>query len=156
MGVWETLHRLLGHLLRFRLQSFLLAIALLLDVAYDIFLPLSLKFLIDQAIEPQDTQAFTLIITALGIAFLIATVSAISRDYLYGLLGANVLHDVRVRLFRGSATATGARSPYSLLGRGATYGEASHAFNGAEAAGYCKVYAMESALSERARSEGDS
>lgn len=99
MGVWETLHRLLGHLLRFRLQSFLLAIALLLDVAYDIFLPLSLKFLIDQAIEPQDTQAFTLIITALGIAFLIATVSAISRDYLYGLLGANVLHDVRVRLF---------------------------------------------------------
>ena len=70
-------------------------------------------------------------------------------------LQSRVTGDVRVRLYRGSATATGARSPYSLLGRGATYGEASHAFNGIEAAGYCKVYAMESALSERARSDGD-
>lgn len=99
MGVWETLRHLLGHLMRFRLQSFLLCVALLLDVAYDIILPLSLKFLIDAAIEPQDTQAFYWIITGLSIAFLVATASAISRDYLYGWLGANVLHDVRVRLF---------------------------------------------------------
>ena len=100
MGVWETLRRLMGHLLHFRLQSFLLAIALLLDVAYDIFLPLSLMFLIDWAITPQDTQAFFWILGGLVIAFLISTVSAISRDYLYGWLGANVLHGVRLRLFR--------------------------------------------------------
>lgn len=100
MGVWETLQRLMGHLLHFRLQSFLLAIALLLDVAYDIFLPLSLMFLIDWAIAPQDTTAFFWILGGLVAAFLISTVSAISRDYLYGWLGANVLHGVRLRLFR--------------------------------------------------------
>ncbi len=99
LGVWDTLGCLLRHLMHFRLQSTLLAIALLLDVAYYIFLPLSLKFLIDRAITPQDVQAFYWIIGFLGVAFLIATASAISRDYLYGWLGANVLHSVRLRLF---------------------------------------------------------
>lgn len=58
--------------------------------------------------------------------------------------------EVRVKLFKGSAYAVAARSPHSMLGLGATYGEGSKAFNGAEAAGYCKVYAMESALSQKA------
>lgn len=65
-------------------------------------------------------------------------------------LQQRVSGEVRVRLFKGTAHAVGARSPYSLLGRGATYGEVARSFNGEEAAGYCKVYAMESALSAQA------
>lgn len=58
--------------------------------------------------------------------------------------------EVRVKLFKGSAFAVAARSPHSMLGLGATYGEGSTAFTGTEAAGFCTVYAMESALSSAA------
>ena len=61
--------------------------------------------------------------------------------------------EVRVKLFKGSVLAVAARSPHSMLGLGATYGEGSTAFTGAEAAGFCKVYAMESALSSAAGQE---
>jgi argininosuccinate synthase len=65
-------------------------------------------------------------------------------------LQGRVTGEVRLRLFKGVATAVGARSAHSLLGRGATYGEQARAFTGAEAAGFCKVYGMESALSAAA------
>ena len=58
--------------------------------------------------------------------------------------------DVRLKLFKGSVMAIAARSPHSMLGLGATYGEGATAFSGDEAAGFCKVYAMESSLSAAA------
>jgi argininosuccinate synthase len=58
--------------------------------------------------------------------------------------------EVRVKLFKGSVLAVAARSTHSMLGLGATYGEGSTAFSGDEAAGFCKVYSMESALSAKA------
>ena len=61
--------------------------------------------------------------------------------------------EVRLKVFKGHIYVAGARSEHSLLGRGATYGEQAKAFSGAEAAGFCAVYAMESALS-MAASEG--
>ena len=64
-------------------------------------------------------------------------------------LQQRVSGDVRVKLYRGSAQAVAAQSPYSLLGLGATYGEGATAFTGVEAAGFCQVYAMESALSAK-------
>jgi argininosuccinate synthase len=63
-----------------------------------------------------------------------------------------VTGEVKVRLYRGNVTAVAARSPFSLLGLGATYGEGATAFTGEEAAGFCQVYAMESALSAKAAS----
>lgn len=65
-------------------------------------------------------------------------------------LQTRVTGEVKVRLYRGNVTAVAARSPFSLLGLGATYGEGATAFTGEEAAGFCQVYAMESALSARA------
>ena len=65
-------------------------------------------------------------------------------------LQQRVSGEVRVKLYKGSAFAVAARSSHSMLGLGATYGEGSKAFSGDEAAGYCKVYAMESALSQKA------
>lgn len=58
--------------------------------------------------------------------------------------------EVRIRLMEGQVQAIAAKSPYSLLGLGATYGEMAKMFSGEDAAGYCKVYAMESALSMQA------
>jgi argininosuccinate synthase len=62
-------------------------------------------------------------------------------------LQQRVSGEVRVHIFKGNISISGARSSASLLGRGAKYGEVARAFSGEEAAGYCKVYAMESALS---------
>ena len=67
-----------------------------------------------------------------------------------GSLQSRVSGDVRVKLYKGSARAVAARSQHSMLGLGATYGEGATAFNGDEAAGFCKVYAMESSLSAAA------
>jgi ATP-binding cassette subfamily B protein len=100
MGIWATLRELVGQLARFRLQSALLVGALLVDVAYDTFLPLCLKFVIDYAIVPKNFQAFSWILASLIAAFVVATASAIGRDYLYGWLGAHVLHDLRLQLFQ--------------------------------------------------------
>ena len=100
MGVGATLRNLLGQFVRFPLQSALLVIALLVDVAYDTFLPLCLMYVIDYAIVPKNLHAFFLIMGSLTTAFLVATASAIGRDYLYGWLGAHVLHDLRLQLFK--------------------------------------------------------
>jgi len=100
MGICATLRELVGQLARFRLQSTLLVGALLVDVAYDTFLPLCLKFVIDYAIVPKNLQAFSWILGSLIAAFVVATASAIGRDYLYGWLGAHVLHNLRLQLFQ--------------------------------------------------------
>jgi argininosuccinate synthase len=54
-----------------------------------------------------------------------------------------VTGDVRVRLFKGQATVIGVRSPYSMLGKGAKYGERAHLFDGRDGRGFCKVSALE-------------
>lgn len=54
-----------------------------------------------------------------------------------------VTGDVRVSLFKGQAFVLGVRSPFSLLGRGAKYGEEASAYNGRDAEGYCRISALE-------------
>ena len=124
MGIWATLGELLGQLAQFRLQSSLLVVALLLDVAYDTFLPLCLKFVIDYAIVPKDLHAFAWILGGLVAAFFMATVSAVGRDYLYGWLGAHVLHDLRLKLFKHLQSLSmdffGRAQPGDLLARFST------------------------------------
>jgi len=100
MGVLETLRELIGQLARYRLAAALLVGALLIDVAYQTLLPLSLKFLVDKAIVPRDMDAFVLIVTVLGAGFVVSVGSAIGRDYLYAWLGAHALHDFRLRMYR--------------------------------------------------------
>ncbi len=74
------------------------------------------------------------------------------RD-LEALLDSNqrrVTGEVRVRLHRGTATVTGARSPHSLLaGSGAAYGEGSRAWTGAEAAGFSRLHGLQGVLAHR-------
>jgi len=61
---------------------------------------------------------------------------------------------VRVRLFKGHIQVEGCRSPYSLLNaKVGTYGEANKAWTGAEAAAFCKLYGLQSALAYSARNK---
>lgn len=66
---------------------------------------------------------------------------------------ANVTGEVRVRCHKGSAFVLGARSEFSLLGRGSTYGESAGQYSGADAAGYCKVSGLEMAAAHSARAK---
>ena len=99
MSVGGTARELLGLILRFRLQAILLGLALLMDVAYDTTLPLGMKFVIDYAIVPHSFHALVVILSCLGGAFLLATCSAVGRDFLYAWLGAQVLNDLRLKMF---------------------------------------------------------
>jgi ATP-binding cassette, subfamily B, bacterial len=74
-------------------------VALLIDVAYETILPLSLKFLVDKAIEPKDWHAFVLILGILVVGYVVSVASAVGRDYLYAWLGGQVLHDFRIRMY---------------------------------------------------------
>jgi argininosuccinate synthase len=55
--------------------------------------------------------------------------------------------EVRVRLHQGQATVLGATSPHSLMNvKQAAYGEGSTLWNGAEAAAFSKLYALQDTL----------
>jgi len=64
-----------------------------------------------------------------------------------------VTGEVRVRLHKGTAFVLGARSEFSLLGRGGKYGESAGQYNGADAAGFCKIFGLEMAAAHVARAK---
>lgn len=60
--------------------------------------------------------------------------------------------DVKVRLFKGSVFITGVRSPYSLLDQNvAVYGEENSLWDGRDAAGFSKIYGIQSILWARSK-----
>ena len=60
--------------------------------------------------------------------------------------------EARVRLHRGACEVLGVRSPDSLMaGAGASYGEGSTAWTGAEAAGFSRLHGLQGVLAERLR-----
>jgi len=56
--------------------------------------------------------------------------------------------DVRVHLRRGGFDVLGARSPHTLVRKGATYGEQSALWSGADARGFARIYGLPSRLAE--------
>ncbi|MBI5836734.1 MAG: argininosuccinate synthase [Candidatus Eisenbacteria bacterium] len=57
---------------------------------------------------------------------------------------------VRVRLFKGQASVEGVRSAHSLLQSDvALYGEENHLWDGRDAQGFCRLYALQEALAAR-------
>jgi argininosuccinate synthase len=65
-------------------------------------------------------------------------------------VNARVTGDVRVRLFKGSVSVVGVRSPHSLMNPAvAVYGEGASAWTGEEAAGFAKIYGMATSLAMR-------
>jgi ATP-binding cassette subfamily B protein len=92
--------RTIGSYLRpYRLQAFLLLIGLLIDVTFDAILPLSLKFIIDDAIIPKNYRLLGLIIGGLIIGAIVTSGVAVGRDYFYARLGAQLINDLRTKLF---------------------------------------------------------
>jgi ATP-binding cassette subfamily B protein len=74
-------------------------VGLLIDVAFQTLLPLSLKLLIDNAIIPGDRRLLNRTLLLLGGGVTVAALAMIWRDYLYARLGAAVMQGLRQRLF---------------------------------------------------------
>lgn len=74
-------------------------IGLLVDVAFQAALPLSLKFLIDEAIVPGDRTLLLKIVLLMLAGLALASGAMIWRDHLYSRLSAAVLRGIRERLF---------------------------------------------------------
>lgn len=83
----------------YKLLSTIFFIALFLDLAFISIAPLTFKFMVDNAIIPQDFNNFYLILIVLGIAGLIGFSSGIVSDYCLAKLNARVQNDLRTRLF---------------------------------------------------------
>ena len=78
---------------------FFVMLGLLIDVAYQAALPLSLKVLIDEAIVPADRALLLKIVLLMAAGLVLVSATMIWRDHLYSRLSAAVLRGIRERLF---------------------------------------------------------
>ncbi|MCX5805854.1 MAG: ABC transporter transmembrane domain-containing protein [Proteobacteria bacterium] len=90
---------MLLYLRPYKLQVFLLMLGMVAGLTYDTILPLSFKFLIDDAIEPKNRKFLIVILALLAAGGIVASIIAVGRDYLYAQLGSKVLKELRVRTF---------------------------------------------------------
>lgn len=65
---------------------------------------------------------------------------------------AHVCGEVKLKLHKGNVIVTGARSPYSLMDQAvATYGEENLLWDGRDAQGFAKIYALQALLAHKAQ-----
>ena len=98
-GIREPLRELRPYFRAYRGTVVLIGLGLLVEAAFNAFLPLSFSFLIDKALIPKDKQMLVFVLAALAVGVVVAGVVGIGRDRLYAQLASNVIADLRMRLF---------------------------------------------------------
>ena len=73
----------------------LLGLGVLAETSYNVAFPLSLKYLIDDALLKQDHHALVWILIVLGVLAVVVTTVAIGVEYLNARLAADILRDIR-------------------------------------------------------------
>jgi ATP-binding cassette subfamily B protein len=76
-----------------------IVICLLIDMAFNAFVPMAFSHLIDQGITPRNSTVLIHTLLALGLATLFAMGAGMASDYSYARLSAEVLAKMRQRLF---------------------------------------------------------
>ncbi len=99
MGIGGLTRRLLTYLRPYRASCFLLVSTMLVNQAYSTFFPLSLKFIIDDAIIPKNLNFLLMILAVLAAGAVLSSGASLGRDYLYARLGTHVLNDLRAKMF---------------------------------------------------------
>ena len=99
-GLGALLRRCAGYLRPYWLPSVAIGLCLLVATAFDLLLPLSFRFLIDNAILPGDYALMAAIIGGLLALFLAQTLATLVREYLAARVGAGVLNGLRAQLFQ--------------------------------------------------------
>ncbi|KRE72008.1 ATP-binding cassette domain-containing protein [Paenibacillus sp. Soil750] len=85
--------------LQYKLQTALLLAALLVELAFETFMPLSYKFIIDLAIVPQQYNLLLLILTFMVSGALASVVVGMYRDRMFAGLGSRIVTNYYKQLF---------------------------------------------------------
>jgi len=96
----DALRRLAPYFRPYRKTQVLVALGLLVDVAFDAFWPLAFKYLIDDGLIPQDGQVLVGVLVVLGIGVIVTSAVGVAYNYLNAKLCSDVLADVRAHMFR--------------------------------------------------------
>ena len=99
MGPTAYLLRLIRLFKVHRLRVGGLALCLLIEMAFNAWVPAQFSHLIDDAITPRNTDVLVQGLIALGVAVIIVTVAGLSGDFIYARLSSRVLATLRQRLF---------------------------------------------------------
>ena len=94
-----ALRAFLQYLRPYRASVALLVGGLLVELLFNAAMPLAFKQLIDEAIPGRNRGLLVAVLVFMGVAVVLTGGAAIGRDYLYAKLGANVLTDLRRRMF---------------------------------------------------------
>lgn len=76
-----------------------IAVCLLVDMAFNAFVPLAFQHLIDHAIAERNNTVLVQVLVALSVAVLLMTTAGLVGDHLYAKLSGGVLTAMRQRLF---------------------------------------------------------
>jgi ATP-binding cassette subfamily B protein len=87
-------------MLPYRMLSLVLGAALLVQVAYNLILPLTYRYIFDGAIKNNDMMLLVQLIAFLAIMYVINAVAGVAQDYTAARVGANATGDLQERLFR--------------------------------------------------------
>jgi len=74
-------------------------LGVLVETLFNVIMPLSLKFLIDDALGEEDFEALIRILSVLAVAGVVTSIVAIWYERLDARLAASLISDVRTRLF---------------------------------------------------------
>ncbi|MCD9022036.1 ABC transporter transmembrane domain-containing protein [Cohnella silvisoli] len=85
--------------LRYRLPTALLLAAIVVELAYETFMPLSFKFIIDFAIVPREYTLLVIILCLMVSGALASVVIGILRDRMFTKLGSRIVTDYYKQLF---------------------------------------------------------
>ncbi len=99
MGLGGLVRRLFTYLRPYRGPCVLLLLTMVVTQAYSTAFPLSLKFIIDDAITRRNLKLLLMILAGLAAGAVLVSAASIGRDYLYARLGISVLNDLRVKMF---------------------------------------------------------
>lgn len=99
-GAFATVHRFTWPFLRnYRKGVTIVAFGLLVETAFNVIMPLSLKFLIDDAFDEEDYRALYIILSVLAVAGIFTSIVSIWYERWDALVSASVISDARNRLF---------------------------------------------------------
>lgn len=103
-GTWDLLKWVARYLRPYKSLGILLFIGLLLNQAFESFLPYTFKFILDDAITPKNITLLIWLLGGMGLGVVIFSAISFLLDALYAHVGNSLLKDLRFELFQHTQT----------------------------------------------------
>jgi ATP-binding cassette, subfamily B, bacterial len=84
---------------KYQLQIYLLIFSGIIQLMFEIFLPISTQLIFDKAIASKDSHFLVFLLSILAVAFLLFASAGLLQDYLSSLIGSEILKDIRLKMF---------------------------------------------------------